>query len=104
MISVNELRDGLRYHKEFNGHGTVVNWDEPGLYITRFRLVSSSGFPFWGVSYCHGTVNGQDVTVALPFSQLPKRGWKHAVVQEAKLDKVYAKQLGIFENVSMTSA
>jgi hypothetical protein len=38
--------------------------------------------------------------VELPFSQLPKRNFKHAIVLHAQRDGVYAKGLGVFEAIS----
>lgn len=78
----------------------TVYWDEPGLYITRFRIISDPGFPFWDVSYCNGTLNGEDVDVQLPFSQLPKRNMVRTIIAYAKRDGVYAKGLGILDNMS----
>ena len=52
------------------------------------------------MSYCHGFVGDEPVSVALPFDQLPKRGWARAVVEHAKRDGVHAKRLGILDAVS----
>lgn len=83
----------------------TVDWDDPQLEkIIRFRLVSDIEFPFWDVSYCMGRLrDGTKVEVRLPFSQLPKRGWKKAVVEHAEKDKVFAKKLGFF-NPGVVSA
>ena len=88
------------YHDEpLSGH---VYWDCPSLAkIERLRLLSDPGFPFWDVSYCYGrTHRGEKVIVCLPFSQLPKRGMRAAIVREAKRAGVYAKRLGIFDAIS----
>jgi len=77
-----------------------VPWTEPGLTIIRFRMLTDPGFPMYDVSYCHGMIDGEPVEVRLPFSQLPKRGWKRAVVKYAIKDGVHAKSLGIFDNFS----
>ena len=76
----------------------TVPWTAKGLKITRLRMLSDQGFPFWDVSYCHGVLNGEPVTVALPFHQLPKRGRNKAIVEYAKRDNVYAKGLGILND------
>jgi hypothetical protein len=96
------LIDGQAYHAERRGAGTV-DWTEPGLYVTRLRLISDPGFPMWDVSYCHGILNGQPVNVQLPFYQLPKRGLTRAIVEAAKRDRVYARGLGILDNISTLS-
>lgn len=78
-----------------------VDWSEPGLKITRLRLLTDPGFPVWDVSYCDGRLpNGKTVMVRLPFSQLPKRGVVKAIIEYAKRDKVFAKGTGIFDCVS----
>lgn len=96
-IELNGLEDGASYHNNRNPDGERVYWTEPGLRVTRLRLITDPGFPFWDVSYCHGTVNGREVDVDLPFSQLPRRGMKRAIVEYAKADKVYAAGLGILD-------
>jgi hypothetical protein len=79
---------------------TRVDWTEPGLKITRLRLLGDPGYPFLDVSYCYGELDGKTVKVELPFSQLPKRRYKSAIVEFAKKDGVYAKGLGVFDALS----
>lgn len=93
------LERPAEYHEAYRDAPTV-DWTTRGLYVTRLRLVSDPGFPFWDVSYCDGELNGKPVHVALPFGQLPKRGMQRAIVEEAKRAGVFAKGLGILENVS----
>ena len=73
----NGLVNGIAYHdarhEQTDGIDKVY-WTEPGLEITRLRLLSDPGFPAWDVSYCHGILNGRHVDVQLPFYQLPKYG------------------------------
>jgi hypothetical protein len=97
-IETNGLEDGIAYHHQ--PRNRTVDWAEPGLKVTRLRLLSDPGLPFWDVSYCHGEINGEQVRVALPFSQLPKRGMRKAIVEQAIRDGVFAKGLGILDNVS----
>jgi hypothetical protein len=78
----------------------TVDWTEKGLYITRFRLLSDPGFPYWDVSYCYGRIGTEQVRVSLPFSQLSKRKMKSEIIEAAKKDKVFAVGLGIFDNLS----
>ena len=84
-------------------HKNPVRWTERGLQITRLRLIRDrwGGRTVFAVSYCHGTLNGKPVRVALPFSMLPYRGWGKEIIREAKLAGVYAKGLGIFDNTSI---
>jgi hypothetical protein len=101
---VNGLVNGISYHGERHGQEggiETVDWTEPGLEITRLRLLSDPGFPVWDVSYCHGVLNGRHVDVRLPFSQLPKfgkGGYKAALFNEAKATGKFIK--GLFSAVS----
>ena len=101
---VNGLVNGIAYHDtRHNQEGGVdeVDWTEPGLVITRLRLLSDPGFPVWDVSYCHGILKGRHVDVRLPFSQLPKYGkggLKAALYKEAKATGKFIK--GLFESIS----
>jgi hypothetical protein len=81
-------------------HWGSCDWTQPGLKITRLRLVSDPFLPFWDVSYCDGELDGKYIRVQLPFSQLPKRNYKHAIVQHAMRDCLYAKGTGILDNIS----
>ena len=77
-----------------------VDWTEPGLYVTRLRLISDPGHPEWDGSSCFGEIAGEPVRVRLPFGSLPKRGVAKTIVEFARRDKVYAKGLGILDNIS----
>lgn len=97
------LANGLAYHSDRHsqeGGIETVDWRTKGLYVTRLRLLSDPGYPYWDVSYCHGVLDGKHVDVQLPFSELPKRGMKAAIIAEAKRDGVYAKGIGILDNIS----
>lgn len=95
---------GSEYHDQFDAD-VSVKWNHPDLArITRFRILSDPGFPAWDVSYCHGVLkDGTKVHVDLPFSQMPKRGWRKFVVEEAKRDGVYAKGIGILDRDVVSS-
>ena len=94
----NGLINAQAYHDARHNGGDIetVDWTEPGLRITRLRLLTDRGFPMYDVSYCHGMVGDRHVDVQLPFHQLEKRRWKSDVLWYAKRDRVYAKGLGIF--------
>lgn len=101
----NGLTDGQAYHAV--DRSLNVYWHDPRLgRITRLRLLSDPGFPWWDVSYCHGELkDGTPCTVTLPFDQLPKTkhgqgGIQRAIIEHAKKDGVYAKGLGIFDAIS----
>ena len=98
----NPLPDG--YHEKITKKITGrVSWNDPALKtVIRLRLLGDPEFPALDVSYCHGVLrDGTPVDVQLPFSQLPKRGWKRALVNHAKKHGVYAAGLGIFANASV---
>ena len=101
MVETNGLANGHAYHKDRHaqeGGIPIVCWTTPNLEITRLRLLSDSGYPEWDVSYCHGILNGRHVSVALPFSSLPKKAWKTALYKEARSTGVFIK--GLFSAVS----
>ena len=93
------LPEGYHESVTYKIKGSVC-WTTPGLYVTRLRLLSDYGHPFWDVSYCHGTLDGEPVGVVLPFSQLPKKRMRAAIVGWAKECNVYAKRLGVLDNLS----
>lgn len=80
----------------------VVDWTDARLArVLRLRLLSDPGFHSWDVSYCHGELkDGTPCRVSLPFDQLPKRGYIHAIIQHARKDNVYAKGLGVLDAIS----
>ncbi|MCY1373287.1 hypothetical protein D9M69_605510 [compost metagenome] len=90
---------GVDYRAQFKDAPTV-DWTEPGLKITRLRMVSDPGFPVWDITYCHGLLLGEPVIVQLPFSQVPKRGRTQFLVTEAKRAGIYGKGLGLLDNIS----
>lgn len=95
----NGLVNGRAYHDQFS-HDVRVDWTEPGLRITRLRLLSDPGFPYWDVSYCHGELrDGTKVHVALPFSQLPKR-YAAELIKELNTAGLNGKRLGIWDAIS----
>ena len=98
---INRMPDG--YHEDVTEKiGGRVGWKNKNLKrIVRLRLLSDAGFPAWDVSYCHGEMkDGTMVDVELPFSQLPKKDYRKAIVVYAQKDKVYAKGLEIFSAIS----
>lgn len=93
------------HHERFAQEGGIedVYWTTPGLRVTRLRLLSDPGFPWWDVSYCHGVLDGRHVRALLPFDQLPKGGVSGTIVQWGKVDGVYARGLGILDCISTLS-
>ena len=92
---------GQAYHDQW-ADARTVDWREPHLCVVRLRLLSDPGLPFWDVSYCHGILchTKEHVRVELPFSQLNKRGIRGQIVAWAKSEGVYARGLGILDNIS----
>jgi hypothetical protein len=83
-----------------SGDAEVVAWTTPGLHVTRLRLVTDEGCPFWDISYCWGTLNGRAVRVQLPFYQLSRSNWSGEIIEHAKRDGVNAKRMGVFDAIS----
>lgn len=101
--SLGNFQEASSYHRwnTENQHelGQVL-WTHPGLKITRLRLLTDPGFPFWDVSYCHDLLDGKHVRVLLPFSQLRRKNISAQIIEYAKRDKVYAKGVGILDCIS----
>jgi len=103
----NNLQDvtglsGSQYHDQFS-RARSVEWSTPGLQITRLRLLSDPGFPWWDVSYCHGKLaDGTLVHVILPFDRLPKR-YAPALIAYLNEAQLNGKRLGIWDAISQLS-
>ena len=82
-----------------DGGDQQVYWSDPRLArIVRMRFLTDPSFPMLDHSYIYGRLtDGTLVRVDVPFYQLPKRGWKGALIDFAKRDKVYLKRLGVFD-------
>lgn len=82
-------------------HPSLVPWTDKRLVkIIRLQLTPHSDFPGWLVSYCWGEFkDGTPCFVQLPFSRLPKRNVRGAIIQAAITDRVFAKGLGINEAI-----
>lgn len=101
----NGLVNGPAYHQENadNEHPDFpygCDWAEKGLKVTRLRLLTDPGCPFFDVSYCDGQIEGKFVRVNLPFSSLGRRNVAKQIIAYAKADGVYAKGLGILDCIS----
>jgi hypothetical protein len=96
-VGVRETNPQSDADRNFNPTRTV-DWTEPGLYITRLRMVSDPGYPEWDITYCHGTLGDEQVRVSLPFSTLPKANMKRALYKHAKASGAFIK--GLFDNIS----
>jgi hypothetical protein len=96
------IDDQLREFMERAKANATVDWTDARLKrVVRLRLLGDRGYPWWDVSYCYGELHdGTPVPVQLPFSQLPRRGTRSAIVRYAMADKVHAKDLGVFDAIS----
>lgn len=90
---------GRAYHDQFS-RDRRVDWAEPGLRITRLRLLSDPGFPWWDVSYCHGMLaDGTAVHVVLPFDRL-RKGYAGELIHHLNAAGLHGKRLGIWDAIS----
>lgn len=78
----------------------TLDWTEVAE-ITRLRLVTDRDAPCWDVSYCYGLTH-EDVPcrVQLPFHQLPKKGLNAELIRYARADRLWLKDLGLFDAIS----
>lgn len=91
---------------------TTVKLSDPRLVrVTRLRLLSDDACPFWEVSYCYGLIKvdgvERQVHVDLGNDRVAKRGYgrratvdKGDLVRLAKEAGVYAKGIGLLDNIS----
>lgn len=57
------------------------------------------------VLYCNGVgKSGNHYAVELPFTHLPRTGWKTAVVDYAKHQRISAKKSGILDALAVAAA
>ncbi len=99
----NGMTEDVARVREAIDHGNPVLLEDKRLgKITRLRLLSDPGFPFWDVSYCYGELkDGTPVRVSLPWGQIPKKGGlSRNIVEMCKEVGVYGKGLGILDVVS----
>lgn len=99
-MEVNGLDNPQAYHAIDRNEIPPQSWDTPGLKITRLRLITDPGFPFWDVSYCHGELQGVPCRVTLPFSQVPRGQVSRFIVNEAIKAGINAKRIGALEALS----
>jgi hypothetical protein len=100
----NPIRD---YSGSTPGLGApLVDLEDPILHrITRLRMVTDAGFPWWDVSYCYGELqDGTPVRVLLPFGQIRRGpGFTRRLVDEFARVGRNAKQMGALDNLSLLS-
>lgn len=92
--------DMQAYHRSVNRDVTwnAKAFQAAGGRITRLRLLSDPGFPWWDVSYCHGTLpDGTVVPVDLGESQFRKRDTVRHLVEVAQREGFNAKRLGLLD-------
>lgn len=91
---------GQDYHRTVD-HTTIYPADylqEKGGRITRLRLLTEPGFPFYDVSYCHGTLpDGRIVPVDIYTGQIPRRNTMRYLVDLAKREGFNAKRIGLLD-------
>ena len=77
----------------------VVRWTDPQL--TRISLLDLQLInEAWQVTQCEGYLKtGECVQVHLPFSRLPRYGFRRMIVKYAQKDNVYAVGLKIFDAI-----
>jgi len=99
-LESNPITDEWQRVREEIDHKNPVDLTDPRLArITRLRLVSDPGFPYYDLSYCYGELNdGTPCRVDLPMYSFSKRYLKRDLVAMCKAAKVYGKALGILDD------
>lgn len=98
----NPLSESGISHTDYRGAETLDLADPRLVAITRLRLLTDPGCPFFDLSYCYGRdVDGKPVRVFLPRSQFPRRGLSRALVDMARESGRYAKGMGLLDAVSL---
>lgn len=100
----NPITDEIRATREAIDHANPVALDDPQLArITRLRLVTDPGFPYYDLSYCYGELkDGTPVYVRLPWHQFNKKYLKRDLVRMCKSAGVYAKGLGLLDPANIS--
>lgn len=99
-IETNPIIDPTAYYAD--GFDETVTLSDPRLArITRLRLLTDAGFPYWDLSYCHGELqDGTRVRVNLPQWQFRKSNLRGEILEMCKRAGVYGKGIGIFDALS----
>lgn len=99
-IETNGIEDHAAYFAV--DRSETVGLNDPRLArITRLRLLTDAGFPYWDLSYCHGRLkDGTEVRVSLPEWQFRKSNLRGDLLAMCKRAGVYGKGLGIFDALS----
>ncbi len=88
------------YHELVDHTDQYTLWDvqQAGGKITRLRLLSDYGCPFWDISYCHATLpDGRIVPVQVTSNTIWKKSIKGSLIEWAKLEGVFAKGIGLLD-------
>lgn len=95
-METNNLADlnlnGYEYHARKRQN---VGMRHPDLVrITRLRLISDPGYPWWDLSYCYGELrDGTEVRVQLDRYEFSKRFLKRELVQMCKDAGVFLRDI-----------
>lgn len=95
----NNLQDiGLDHHEV--DHSRTLGLHSADLVkITRLRLVTDPGCPFWDISYCYGQAkDGALVRVDLGVYQLSRKNMKGDLIQAARRAGRHAKNMGLLDD------
>lgn len=96
----NPLADGGTYHENVDRERTysLAALAQAGGKITRLRLLTEPGYPYYDVSYVHGTLpDGRVVPVQATTANLRKSRLKADLIEWAKEEGVYAKGVGLLD-------
>jgi hypothetical protein len=104
-IEVNPLDEATIAAREAIDHGASVWFGDDNLAkITRLRLLSDPGLPWWDMSYCYGELkDGTPVRVTLPTWNFGKHTLKRDLIAMGKEHGVYVKGLGMLDDAVIST-
>jgi hypothetical protein len=104
VTETNNIADSSVQHEDID-HSVTLQLGDPDLKrITRLRLLTDRGLPFFDISYCYGeTKDGRQVRVDLGIYTLPRHNTKARLIEVAREAKVNAKALGLLNHEEVWS-
>ena len=92
--------NGSNYHEavDHSRRYTLAELQAAGGKVSRLRLLTEAGYPWYDISYAHGTLpDGTIVPLHVTTMKLRRKALKADLIAWAKEEGVYAKGLGLLD-------